>query len=160
MEFIQSYLLPFLYAFVASAGFAVMFNIHGAGILICSFGGGLGWLVYLLSAPILQSEISQSFVAAITISAYAEIMARIRKCPVTGYLLVASFPLVPGGGIYYTMEHAINGETEQFLASFLHTLGVAGALAVGVLLVSSLVRMWGTYHHRRQTSGRGLRRHG
>ena len=79
-------------------------------------------------------------------------MARIRKCPVTGYLLVAIFPLVPGGGIYYTMEHAINGETEVFLSSFLHTLGIAGALAVGVLMVSSSVRMWTSYHvsrHRR-----------
>ena len=76
-------------------------------------------------------------------------MARVRKCPVTGYLLVAFFPLVPGGGIYYTMEHAINGEISLFLSSFLQTLGIAGALAVGVLLVSSAVRMWGNYHHRR-----------
>ena len=28
-------------------------------------------------------------------------------------------------------------------------LSAAGALAVGVLLVSSAVRMWGNYHHRR-----------
>ncbi|MEA4955211.1 MAG: threonine/serine exporter family protein [Pseudoflavonifractor sp.] len=148
-EIITTYLLPVIFAFVASGGFAVIYNIHGGGILICAFGGALGWLAYLASAPILQSEISQSFVAAIVISAYSEWMARVRKCPVTGYLLVAFFPLVPGGGIYYTMEHAINGEISLFLSSFLHTLGIAGALAVGVLLVSSAVRMWGNYHHRR-----------
>lgn len=152
MELIAPYLLAVLFAFVGAGGFAVIYNIHGAGILICAFGGALGWLVYLASAPLLQSEITQSFLAAIVISAYSETMARIRKCPVTGYLVVAFFPLVPGGGIYYTMEYAINGQTDLFLSTGLHTLGLAGSLAVGVLLVSSAVRMWTNYHHRRVLS--------
>ena len=128
--------------------FSIFFNIHGSGVVICGLGGALGWLVYLLSAPLFHSDVLQSFLAAIAISAYSEIMSRIRKCPVTGYLLVAFFPLVPGGGIYYTMEYAINGETQQFIETGLHTLGVAGSLAVGVLLVSSAVRMWAIYRHR------------
>ena len=100
-------LAPVLFAFLACGGFAVIYNIHGPGILICAFGGALGWLSYLLSAPILQSDISQTLVAAI-----------------------------------------VNGENALFLSSFLHTMGVAGALAVGVLLVSSAVRMWGIFRHR------------
>lgn len=147
MGFITEYLLPFLFACVASSGFAIIYNIHGPGILICAFGGGLGWLAYLLSAP-LGGDIARTLIAAVVIAAYSEIMARIRRCPVTGYLLVGIFPLVPGGGVYYTMEHAINGENTLFLDSFLHTLGVAGALAVGVLLVSSFVRMWHAFHLR------------
>lgn len=139
-------LLPVLWAFIGSGGFAVIYNIHGWGILICALGGGLGWLSYLLSAALLQNDIAQYFVAALVISAFAEIMARVRKCPVTGYLLVAIFPLVPGSGIYYTMEYAMQGETDAFLSSFLHTMGLAGAIAVGVLLVSSAVRMWTTFH--------------
>lgn len=144
------WILPTFLAFVVSGTFAMIYNIHGTGIFICSLGGALGWLIYLLSAPLLQSDISQTFLAAVVISVYAEIMARLRKCPVTGYILAAFFPLVPGGGIYYTMEHAINGEIDAFLASFLHTLGVAGAIAVGVLLVSSIVRMWQSIHHNRK----------
>ena len=62
---------------------------------------------------------------------------------VTGYLLVALFPLVPGGGIYYTMEYCIAGNTQMFLETGLHTLGIAGALALGILLVSSLNRLFG-----------------
>ena len=145
MELIQTYLLPVLFAFASSAAFAVIYNVRGQGILVCATGGALGWLVYLLSAPLLQSDIAQMFAAAVAISVYAEVMARIRKFPVTGYQMVAILPLVPGGGIYYTMEHAINGEIDAFLASFLHTLGLAGAIAVGVLLVSSAVRMWGAF---------------
>ena len=149
MEIVTAFLLPVFFAFVASGGFAVIYNIHGRGILICAFGGALGWLAYLLCAPVFHDEIVQSFVAALVISVYAEVMARIRKCPVTGYLLVAFFPLVPGGGIYYTMEHAINGETQAFLETGMHTMGIAGALAVGVLLVSSAVRLWTNFHSRR-----------
>lgn len=138
-----SYYLPCVYAFFACIGFSMLFNIHGVGILICAGGGSLGWLVYLLAAPLVHSDIVQSLFAAVAISAWSEIMARLRKCPVTSYLLVALFPLVPGGGIYYTMEHAMSGDSAAFLDSLLHTLGLAGALAVGVLLVASLARVVG-----------------
>lgn len=155
MEFLTQYLLPVLFAFVASSGFAVIYNIHGPGILICGFGGGIGWLVYLLTEP-LGNDITRTLLAAVVIAVYSEIMARLRRCPVTGYLLVGIFPLVPGGGVYYTMEHAVNGENALFLDSFLHTLGLAGALAVGVLLVSSFVRLWHSFHlwraHRKETA--------
>ena len=147
-----TYYLPCIYAFLACIGFSLLFNIHGAaGMLICAGGGALGWLVYLLAAPLVHRDITQSFLAALVISAWSEIMARLRRCPVTSYLLVALFPLVPGGGIYYTMEHAMSGETALFLESLLHTLGLAGALAVGVLLVASLARLVTNYqngHHR------------
>lgn len=150
-----TYYLPCIYAFLACIGFSLLFNIHGAaGMLICAGGGALGWLVYLLAAPLVHSDIIQSFFAALAISAWSEIMARLRRCPVTSYLLVALFPLVPGGGIYYTMEHAMSGETSLFLESLLHTLGLAGALAVGVLMVASLARLVTNYqNHRRDLSG-------
>lgn len=150
-----TYYLPCLYAFLACIAFSLLFNIHGAaGMLICAGGGALGWLVYLLAAPLVHSDIIQSFFAALAISAWSEIMARLRRCPVTSYLLVALFPLVPGGGIYYTMEHAMSGETSLFLESLLHTLGLAGALAVGVLMVASLARLVTNYqNHRRSLPG-------
>ena len=58
----------------------------------------------------------------------------------TGYQLVALLPLVPGGGIYYAMGYCLEGDTEQFLSALLGTLGMAAALAVGVILASSLFR--------------------
>ena len=68
-------------------------------------------------------------------------MARIRKCPASGYLLLAFFPLVPGSGVYYTILAYFSGDAERFSAVGRETLGIAGGLAIGVLLVSSLVRM-------------------
>ena len=95
------YVLPCLWAFLACVGFTLVFNIHGVGKLICGFGGGLGWLVYLLAG----SSIVAAFLAAVAIGVFSEIMARLRRCPVTGYLLVALLP--PGSRGEYLLRHEL-----------------------------------------------------
>lgn len=144
-----TYFLPCLWAFLACAGFCVMLNVR-TGILICCAGGALGWLVYLLASLAGGNDLICYFLAAMAISVYSEIMARIRKYPVTSYLIISFLPLVPGAGIYNTMRYALQGSTEQFLNQGLHTLGIAGCLAVGVLVVSSTVRMVITFKNRRR----------
>ena len=136
MDIWSQYVLPCLCAFAGGIGFTLVFNIHGPGKLIAGCGGALGWLVYLLAGK----TILAGFFAAMAISLFSEVMARIRRCPVTGYQLVALLPLVPGGGIYYAMGYCLEGDTEQFLSALLGTLGMAAALAVGVILASSLFR--------------------
>ena len=79
-------------------------------------------------------------------SCYSEIMARIRKCPAITYLVISIFPLLPGAGGYYTMSYAVQGNMEQFAAQGMYTAGIAGILAIGILLVSTTVRL---YHVRR-----------
>ena len=133
-------LLPCLYSFIGCIGYSIIFNIQGKRLIPVGLGGGISWGVYLLCSAFLPS-IASYFLAAVALSLYCEIMARVTKTPVTVFLLIALFPLVPGGGIYYTMEHGINGETELFLESLLSTLGVAGSLALGILLVSSAMRL-------------------
>ena len=86
------YILPCVCAFLACVGFTLVFNIHGVGKLICGVGGALGWLIYLLAG----STIFAAFLASAAIGVFSEAMARLRRCPVTGYLLVALLPLVPG----------------------------------------------------------------
>ena len=137
-----TYFLPCLWAFLACAGFSIIFNICSvSGTLICCVGGAWGWLVYLLVLLTGASDLMGYFVAGMAIAAYSELMARIRKCPVTGYLLISFFPLVPGAGIYYTMLYAMRGEAALAAEQGMQTLGIAGCLALGVLVMSSLVRM-------------------
>ena len=139
---LQDYILPCVYAFAACISFGTLFNIRGSGAVLCSLGGALAWLVYLLTGPLTgHNDVAQYFWAAVFLSAYSEGMARLRKCPVTGYQLVAFIPLVPGAGIYNMMERALEGDIDGFMATGVHTLTIAGALAVGVLVVSSLVHM-------------------
>lgn len=139
-ELVTGYVLPCLWASLACIGFGLVFNIQGVGVLICGLGAGLGWLVYLVAVAVGTGDIFAAFLAAIAIGIYSEVMARIRRCPVTGYLQVALLPLVPGAGIYYTMQYCVEGETQLFLSTLLHTFGFAAALSVGAMLTTSVLR--------------------
>lgn len=139
----SEYILPCLYTFLACVGFTQVFNIHGIGKLICAVGGALGWLVYLLAGR----TIFAAFLAAAAIGTFSEIMARLRHCPVTCYLLVALLPLVPGGGIYHAMRYCVAGDIQEFLDTLLYTFGVAAALAVGAMMTASLFRVVYPYLH-------------
>ena len=141
-DLLTVWLLPCVYAFLACVGFCLIFNIHGPGIAICGFGGALGWLVYLLSDYLTDSVYIRFALAAVAITLYSEVMARIRRCPVTSYLIIALLPLVPGSGIYETMLHCVHGDTHLFLSALVRTFGIAGALALGAVLGSSFTRIF------------------
>ncbi len=140
MGFLAGFLLPCLYAVLACVAFCFILNQRGLLLVVSSLGGGVGWAVCLLCA-FTGSDIVQYFAGAVAVALYAEVMARLLKAPATGFLVVGILPFVPGGGIYYTMEYCLSGNTQLFLSTGIHTFGVAGAVAVGLLLASSLVRL-------------------
>lgn len=140
MGFLTGFLLPCLYAVMACVAFCFILNQRGLLLVVSSLGGGVGWAVCLLCA-FTGSDVIQYFAGAVAVALYAEVMARLLKAPATGFLVVGILPFVPGGGIYYTMEYCLSGNTQLFLSTGIHTFGVAGAVAVGLLLASSLVRL-------------------
>jgi len=142
-----AYSLPIqlLGCFVGSFGFCLLFNIHGPGSLLCALGGILAWAAYSAALHTGGSDLSGYFWAAFTASFYSEVMARLRKYPAISYLVVSIFPLIPGASIYYTMNHAVRGDMTSFADMGMHTIAVAGVIAVGVLLVSTSFRIWSTW---------------
>lgn len=125
--------------FIACVSISIHFNVKGKLLTYSALGGAITFFVYILSSP-LNSVAMQSFVASIAASIYSESLARIIKVPATTFLIISIIPLVPGSNLYYTMELCINNEIMNFLTSALNTLGIAGAIALGILLVSSLFR--------------------
>ena len=81
------------------------------------------------------------FVATIVVSSLAEILARVLKAPATIFLVIGIIPLVPGGGLYYTMDYLINQNYPMFSQVGLQTAAIAAAIAVGASMVTSIVRM-------------------
>lgn len=126
---------------VGCVGFAILFNIHGPGGLLCALGGMLTCLTYSVILYYSGSDITAYFWATIIASLYSEIMARIRRCPAISYLVVSAFPLIPGAGVYYTMNCAVRGDMASFASQGIHTVAIAGVMAVGILLSSTIVRM-------------------
>lgn len=135
--------------FVACVGFFILFNIHGPGGFLCALGGMLTWLSYDIALKLGAGDITAYFCAAIIASVYAEVMARIRKYPAISYLVISVFPLIPGAGVYYMMNYAVQGDMANFSAKGLHTVAIAGAMAVGILFASTLVRIWTTQRNRK-----------
>jgi len=125
---------------IACAGFVIVFNIHGAGNWLCALGGGIAWAVYSLVAW-LGGGLALCCLAATVVSAiYAEIMARVRKYPAISYLVISLLPMIPGAGIYYCAQYAMAGDYLTALNHGGETMTVAGMIAVGILLVSTITR--------------------
>ncbi|MBQ3860184.1 MAG: threonine/serine exporter family protein [Clostridia bacterium] len=124
-------------------GFCLLYNIRTFGMFICMAGGALGWGVYLAAGRFGAKGLLCNFLAAAAISLYAEIMARIRKFPSFSYLVIALLPLVPGAGVYYTVEYLLQEDASMSLRQGTETAAIAGLLAVGIMMVSSVFRMIG-----------------
>lgn len=139
-----------LYALIGCIGFAILFNIHGRGSLLCALGGFLAWAVYCVVIYLGGTDIMAYFWSALFSSVYSEFMARIRKYPAISYLVVSIFPMIPGAGVYYTMNYAVRGDMETFATKGMHTAAIAGIMAVGILLGSTMFRMYSDWKMHRK----------
>lgn len=141
-------LIEAIACFVGCFGFTILFNIHGNGRFLCAFGGVITWIVFSLILNI-SNNIAAYFWGTVAATAYAECMARIRKHPAISYLVVSIFPLVPGGAIYSTMKYAVSGDMSNSVQMGMGTLAIAGVMAVGILLVSTAIRIITVYSHKK-----------
>lgn len=127
---------------IGCLGFALIYNIHGTGIWLCTIGGMLSWLTFCLIQQTEAQYLVAIFFGTLIASIFAEAMARIRKCPAIIFLVISIFPLLPGAGLYYTMRYAVSGEMELFINKGMHTVAETGIMAVAILLVSTAFRFW------------------
>lgn len=134
-------LIECIAAFIGCIGFVVLFNIYGFGGVLCALGGVLAWVTYRIVTQIAGNEIAGYLWGGVLASLYSEIMARIRKFPAISYLVISSFPLIPGAGVYYAMNYAVRGDMTSFANQGGYTIAIAGAIAVGILISSTFVRI-------------------
>jgi len=146
-----TWLVQCIASVVGCIGFSIVFNIHGPGILLCALGGALSWAVYCLAAHCGSADAMCYFLSALTAAAYSEAMARIRKYPAISYLVISIFPLIPGSGIYYTTNCLVVGNISGFTHLGKQTIAIAGAIAVGILIVSTIVRLWSEWKRHNMT---------
>ena len=133
--------IELLFSFIGCVGFFILFNIHGYGGFLCALGGVLSWFVFRVTLLLGGNDFVAYFLAILVAGIYSEIMARVRKYPAISYLVISSFPLIPGAGVYYTMMYALHGDMAGFASKGMHTAAVAGVMAVGILLSSTIFRI-------------------
>ena len=135
----MSILMQCFITFIACIAISIHFNVKGKLLLYSALGGAVTFFIFRIFDPLGNVAI-QSFLASIIASIYSETLARILKVPATAFLIISIIPLVPGSNLYYTMKYAIDNEMMNFLSSAINTLGIAGAIALGILLTSSAFR--------------------
>ena len=143
-------IIQILAALVVTLAFGIVFNIRGKKLLVGMFGGMRAWSLFLLLGLAVESEVARYFLVSVAISVYSEIFARVLKTPTTTFYIVALISLIPGSGLYYSIAYALDGNTAMFLEKAVHTLALAAALALGIVLVSSLTKQLTAFSRRRE----------
>ena len=130
-----------LAGFVVSVGFGVLFNVRGKKLLMASLGGLVSWGLFLILSVFINNEPLNYFIVALLMSVYAEFMARKLKSPTTCFITISLIPLIPGGSLYYTMAYAFQSDIEKFAGKGIYTLSLAAALALGVIVSTTVTKV-------------------
>lgn len=134
-------MLHFIYAFFATLGFSVLFNIPRREMIYAGIAGGLGWLFYESFVSFSVSVIFASFVGALTVGMLSEIMAKIRKKPATIFVIPGIIPLVPGYGLYFSMLSVIEKNYDEALRVGFETLMIAVVIACAIILATTFGKL-------------------
>ncbi|MCQ2423649.1 MAG: threonine/serine exporter family protein [Clostridia bacterium] len=129
-------LLVVIAGVLGTVGFSITFRIRWRRLAFAAIGGLIASVVYVAVSHHGGDYFVANLVAAIAVTSYAEIMARLIKTPVTVLLIPGIVPLVPGGMLYYTMRYLVIGDTERFRDAGIGTALTGLGIAVGLMIVS------------------------
>jgi uncharacterized membrane protein YjjB (DUF3815 family) len=133
-------------AFLGSYCPAILFNIERKNLIWAGLCGAAGWTAYKSILLLTESEIFAVFIAAMVISLMSEVMAKLLKTPSTVFYIPSLFPIVPGISAYNTVLYIIDKKIIEATYKGLETLGSAGAIAFGILLISTIFRYINTHN--------------
>jgi uncharacterized membrane protein YjjB (DUF3815 family) len=129
-----------VFAAAATSAFSILFGLHAVDVLLASGGAAAGWAVFQ-SMPPTSSPAIAAFLAALVAGLYSEIAGWYRGRPATVYMIASIIPLVPGGGMYFTMLTTLGGDSAKSVELGLSTMMSAFAIAAGLALANAFGRM-------------------
>lgn len=144
-------LIQIISGFVGTLGFTVLFNIRGRRLVFTALGGFLSGTLFVIFSKFIDSEPLNYFIVALIVSVYAEVMARVLKCPTTTFVTASLIPLIPGGSLYYTMANAFSSNREGFVEKGIYTLQLASALALGIIVATAAAKIINDAVQKRRT---------
>ncbi|MCI8515911.1 MAG: threonine/serine exporter [Hungatella sp.] len=124
-------------AVAGTVGFSVLYSVPRAYYPYCGFIGGAGWFLYCLLLPF-RSPPEATLFAAILVVTLSRVFAVWERCPVTIFLISGIFPLVPGGGVYWTAYYIVTGEVELAARTGFAAFKVAVAIVLAIVFVFQL----------------------
>ena len=135
--------------FIGTIGFSVLFNVRGKRLVLAALGGLFSWFLFVVLGNFIENEVINYFLVSFAFSIYAEVMARVAKTPTTTFIITGLIPLIPGGSLYYTMANAFSGDVVSFLQRGIYTLQLASALALGVIVSTTITQIFYKVVHKK-----------
>lgn len=132
----------FFFSFLATIGFSIFFNSPMKSLFHAGIIGGIGWTVYIILFDLYGNTILANFLAAVLISLLSEVLARKMKYPAIIFVIPGILPLIPGLGLYNTMLSLVEGNYANAVSVGTNALFVSASIAMGVLLITSLVKTY------------------
>jgi uncharacterized membrane protein YjjB (DUF3815 family) len=134
-----------LLAFVATIGFAVLFNVPRRSLWACGLVGMAGHLVdaWVLHAG--ASPAGAAFAGAAAVGALGELFAYLLHLPATTFIVTGFIPLIPGVAAAKAMIAFLREDYQSGAASAVRATLSSAAIAAGigsVGVVARGVRQW------------------
>ena len=134
-------ILAFFFACFATLGFCIIFHVPYRHIPVASVIGALAWVVYKACTLQEISPIVACFTASCAVGLLSDIAARLCKDAATVFIIPGILCLVPGSGMYNTMLSLVTGDLYEAASIGSNTVMMAGAIALGLLVIGAIVRI-------------------
>lgn len=131
----------------AAFGFALYFNVRLKWTPLATIGGLIteGIYLWLYTGGYFNGVIGGMFMpvfcASIFAAIYAEGCSQSLRVPTAVFYITSVIPLIPGRGLYYTMQNFVQQEWDACAYFAIQTLQSALGIAVGIVVVWTIVKM-------------------
>ena len=125
-------------AFWAIAMFSILTETPKRFLPYAAFSGGFAWWAYLVINNLTHSTLQATFFSILAMAFLSHILARIKKAPVTVFLIAGIFPLVPGTRIYWTAYYAVTDQLALAQQNGFAALKDALAIVLGIVVIFEL----------------------
>lgn len=129
--------LQLLAAFMGTAAFSVVFGVPKQYYHVAGLVGMLGWFVYLISIYYTPLDVvGGTFLSTICVASISHYYAVKLKCPNIMLLICGIFPLIPGGGVFWSSYYMVSEQIPLALHAGFTAIKVTIAIVLGILVAS------------------------
>lgn len=121
--------------------FSLVVEVPRKQLLFSSAAGAVAWGAYVYIGQHGHSSMTAAFLSTLVLAVLSQLLARLRRTPVTVFLIPGILPAVPGAAIYRTVYYLIRNASHISVRYFIETLQIAGAMAIAIFIVDSVFRM-------------------
>lgn len=131
-----------LAAGLGTIAFALMFRVRKRHFVDCGVLGTITWLAYMICIKIWNNEAIAVFVSGFAAVLASRVLAVLRRCPATVFLMTSLIPLLPGISLYRTIYYLLMGNAQISMHFGKLCFLTAFTIAVSIAVVQQIPRNW------------------